>query len=178
MSSTDPISHPYKQHWTITCPARLHFGLLEICPGEPNLFGGLGVAIDKPHTIAELYVSSSTEIPSMEIECSPDLLATIEPIMLRSIQEAASNASIRHSKLQLRIIDHPKRHNGVGSGTQLACAVASLMRAAIMPPMPSASFASLNDFWDETTLGEISPPISRSSTWQMLPAVDFAPSSV
>jgi beta-ribofuranosylaminobenzene 5'-phosphate synthase len=153
LSSTDPTENPNQQCWTITCPARLHFGLLEICPGEPNLFGGLGVAIDKPRTIAELQVSGSTEHPSIEIACSPELRSAIEPIIQQSIQDASSNDAIRRRRLQLRIVEHPKRHNGVGSGTQLACAVASLIRAAIVQPKPAAPLASLTDFWNETASG-------------------------
>ncbi len=141
MPSTDESSNKLPQRWIVACPARLHFGLLEICPGQPNLYGGLGVAIDEPQTVATLDVVGPQAKSTLEIECNDDLRPGIESIVHRAWKDVGSDDLLRRCTFHLRIVEHPKRHNGVGSGTQLACAVASLMRAAIKQATMNGPFA-------------------------------------
>jgi beta-ribofuranosylaminobenzene 5'-phosphate synthase len=152
----DEHSNHLQPCWTIVCPARLHFGLLEICPGEPNLFGGLGVAIDQPQTRATLDVLGPHGKPSVVIECHDDLRPGIESIIHRALTNLPIDDPLRRYTFHLRIVDHPKRHNGVGSGTQLACAVASLIQASIQPSKLSEplSLATLWNTDDSDSSGE------------------------
>lgn len=99
----------------VTTPSRLHFGLLRFAQETGPSFGGLGMMIDRPR-----YV--------LEISASKQLTAT-GPDADRAQQFALSafnNCSgLLASPVSIQITEAPPSHTGLGTGTQLALAVAS-----------------------------------------------------
>ncbi len=141
---------------SIACPARLHFGLTEICPGEPHLYGGLGVAVDEPTTRLQMvFASESREaIETIVVRCMPTLQERIERVLKRSSRARivfepanATAAETQSSTLRLTVDGLPDQHSGLGSGTQLACAVATLMRVRYLYEQ-GQDFESVMDVWN------------------------------
>jgi predicted sugar kinase len=127
----------------IVCPARVHFGLIEICPGESNLYGGMGVTVDEPSTTIDLCgTRAAMEFPSrILLRGAPELADRLINVVKRSFEGPVIYSDSRietvssHSdstELSLSIVGHPEQHSGMGSGTQLACGVATLLRAATL----------------------------------------------
>ena len=123
----------------IHAPARLHFGLMEIDPSRPNCFGGLGLMLPLPSLVLTATTSDAFRIAVFDGE-------------FRRRIEAASVSTAKFLGLsQLPAVelslDSPVRlHNGLGVGTQLACAVATLI-ATITVELGSGSCDQLQDGW-------------------------------
>jgi beta-ribofuranosylaminobenzene 5'-phosphate synthase len=104
---------------SVSAPARLHFGLVELCPGEPNQFGGIGLMIDSPPTRLRAHLQRSSR-------------GNEQDWYLRAQKAAKGTAELLG--LQLPVLSwyldsSPGQHVGLGSGTQLAAATASLTLA-------------------------------------------------
>jgi len=110
--------------------SRLHFGLLEICPGQPHCYGGLGLIIDQPVTHVEAELGGGTPIESLRIEANgywmPRMVSAVESWR---VGHRAETLPVRG----LRLLTPPEPHVGLGSGTQLACCVAGLLSVAANP---------------------------------------------
>lgn len=98
----------------VTAPSRLHFGLLRFDCSEGRSYGGLGMMIDRPGVEVELSESDRwhAEGPGAE----------------RALQLARSAVKALYPgeppPLRIRVVKTPRFHSGLGSGTQLALAVA------------------------------------------------------
>lgn len=105
---------------------RLHFGLMELCPDEVNCFAGLGLMLDSPSVHLELgFGSRRTEsIEDVEIAASEEL----KPRIVERLVAWASHASCLLPDA-IRVRNALPLHNGLGAGTQTACAVATLLHA-------------------------------------------------
>jgi beta-RFAP synthase len=98
----------------VTAPSRLHFGLWSLAGGAGRQFGGVGVMLDQPGL--RLLISPAAEL------CSTGPLA-----------ERASDFARRWARFHQRqapqvaieITSAPPDHVGLGTGTQLALAVAA-----------------------------------------------------
>jgi beta-RFAP synthase len=90
--------------------SRLHFGLLDTAAP----FGGLGVMIQQPQT--EVVIR-----PSARFRCADQIAHRIEPIA-RRIQQLAGTDEL--PRCEVDVVDRAHAHWGLGSGTQLAMAVA------------------------------------------------------
>lgn len=97
----------------ITTGARLHFGLLDTAPP----FGGVGVMVDDPQT--EVVVE-----PSGEFRCQEDPDSRVRSV---AALVAASAGLPELPACHIRITARPPAHSGLGSGTQLAMAVAEAL---------------------------------------------------
>jgi beta-RFAP synthase len=102
----------------ITTGARLHFGPLFCGRTSGRQFGGIGVMIDRPNC----RVTVRGAIPDLR---PPEVIA---PADLRAVAEKCI-AGIRRAgespaSLQIEVHESIPRHRGLGSGTQLALAVA------------------------------------------------------
>ena len=107
----------------IQTPARLHFGLLEICKDQPHRFGGVGLMIESHG----FHVECDTQRP--HCTGSSDQASDYS----QRIQDAIERHRIVHlgsgSTGSFKVHQAPKPHCGLGSGTQLACAIATLLRS-------------------------------------------------
>ena len=111
----------------IQSPARLHFGLMEVCSGQDRLFGGLGAMIEQPATQLSLTMiptKNQQQIETYSIEADEPWRSRIESVVKRWI---LANASPITPPFQIRLDNQPRMHAGLGSGTQVACAAVSLL---------------------------------------------------
>ncbi|MFB6299026.1 MAG: beta-ribofuranosylaminobenzene 5'-phosphate synthase family protein [Halobacteriales archaeon] len=105
----------------VTTGGRLHFGFLNLSLAHQRLYGGLGVAIETPRVVIEAT-------PAETVRCKhPDAAPYAEA--------AAELLGVPGAVIE--VIEELPRHVGLGSGTQLALAVASAVAAANdRDPMP------------------------------------------
>jgi len=99
----------------VKTPARLHFGLIDMNGDMGRFFGGLGVGIDYPNVILEAQHSEGFSVSGKKTE-----LVTSFAKRFLEIYNINANVSI-HVKQTI------PEHAGLGSGTQLALAVASAL---------------------------------------------------
>jgi beta-RFAP synthase len=108
MSPTPPTVQP-GEDIRITTGSRLHFGLLDTAAP----FGGVGVMIDRPTT--EVVVS-----PAEEFSCdhAVDRVSAIADRLCEQIGE------VNRPACRVQVQQRSQPHHGLGTGTQLAMAVA------------------------------------------------------
>lgn len=101
---------------TVTCSARLHLGFLDLNFGLGRRFGGLGLALDAPCTRLTLRGAVHPAVRGPESERAGRYLTGITTALgLRAAHELVIDTAI-------------PAHAGLGSGTQLALAVATAVR--------------------------------------------------
>ena len=101
---------------SVTVPARLHLGFLDLNGGLGRRFGGIGLAISDLKTVLTIRHADNPEVSGPESERVGRHVRTMEE-MLRLNRAHAVNVS-----------QAVPPHVGLGSGTQLALAVAAGMR--------------------------------------------------
>lgn len=99
----------------VKTPARLHLGLIDLNGDLGRLFGGLGVGIDRPNVILE---AQRSEILAVAGERKEQVKTLAERFL--DTYNVKANASI-YVKQAI------PEHAGLGSGTQLALAVATAL---------------------------------------------------
>ncbi len=107
--------------------SRLHFGLLELAPGHPNRFGGLGLMIDWPGVVVRIEPArlSSTSI-------QPSVTAEIADRIAKAVRLTEEGLGQRlPPEWNVRLAECPVLHSGLGLGTQLSAAVSTAVRLAI-----------------------------------------------
>jgi beta-ribofuranosylaminobenzene 5'-phosphate synthase len=100
----------------VTVPARLHLGFLDLNGGLGRLFGGIGLAISNFKTSLVIRCATQTDVSGPERKRVRQYLHTME----RSLGH--------HDGHVVNILQTVPAHAGLGSGTQLALAVASGIR--------------------------------------------------
>jgi beta-ribofuranosylaminobenzene 5'-phosphate synthase len=101
---------------TVTVPARLHFGFLDLNGGLGRRFGSMGLAISGPRTRLTIASAARTEISGPERDRVERHLAAMRDLL---DLDAAHHVTIEEAI---------PAHAGLGSGTQLALAVAAGVR--------------------------------------------------
>lgn len=120
-----PVTLPsFSERVRVRSLGRIHFGLLEISESEPNCYGGIGLMVESATAVLE-----ATICQSVHSRCVVEADAYWQPRI-----EAVSNKWLEtHGSLpvdSIRVIESPLPHQGMGSGTQMACSVAALLSAA------------------------------------------------
>ena len=123
---------------TLRAVGRVHFGLWEISESAPHCFGGIGLMIEHSPVVLHAGIASSAQFSSVEIEADDYWRLRIQSIIDRWLQ---SNEELSLSFI--RVLESPQAHRGLGSGTQMACAVATLLLLA--PEALSRLPRSLNE---------------------------------
>lgn len=112
MSAPPPPPSPAPERVFVEAPARLHFGVLDLRGDLGRRFGGIGAAVPAPSLLLEAHRAAELEAEG--------------PDAVRALEFARRFA--RHHDLDLRLHFCIHRsipaHAGLGSGTQLALAVA------------------------------------------------------
>lgn len=98
---------------TVRASARLHLGLIDLPEGPDRRFASLGVALDAPALVLE--VSRGDELTATG-ELEPRLLAWAESFLDHYQNKAGARLELKRAL---------PAHVGLGSGTQLALAVAA-----------------------------------------------------
>jgi beta-RFAP synthase len=117
----------------VSTPSRLHFGLLRLHETPDLSFGGLGLMIDQPRVEVEVAAATRWSV------CGPAAkrAARFAELALASIASADKPAALR-----VRVTSLPPQHHGLGSGTQLALAIAAGVRELVdLPPGTAAELA-------------------------------------
>jgi beta-ribofuranosylaminobenzene 5'-phosphate synthase len=96
----------------VKTPARLHFGLIDMNGDMGRFFGGLGVAIDRPNVILEAQTSESFSVTGEKTK-------QVTSLVKRFLETYRINADV-----SIHVKQTIPEHSGLGSGTQLALAVA------------------------------------------------------
>jgi beta-ribofuranosylaminobenzene 5'-phosphate synthase len=115
---------------TIKVPARLHLGFLDPNGQSGRRFGSIGLPLSEPETVVTLSRAQETVIEGPESSRAASHLATLcEHLGIRS----------RHRLVVEQAIP---RHAGLGSGTQIALAVATALRTLHGLPLAVADDAT------------------------------------
>jgi beta-ribofuranosylaminobenzene 5'-phosphate synthase len=117
----------------VTAAARLHLGFLDLAGDLGRQFGSIGLAIDAFETRVQLRESLSFEIMGQERERGARLARRI-----------AENLGLDTGKT-LIISNAIPAHAGLGSGTQLALAIATAFRRLVRLPLDPREDARLLD---------------------------------
>jgi beta-ribofuranosylaminobenzene 5'-phosphate synthase len=99
----------------VKTPSRLHFGLIDLNGDLGHLFGGIGVGIDQPNVVLEAQHAEKLVVTGEKAE----LVKTLAKRFFETYDVKAS-ASIN-------VKQTIPEHSGLGSGTQLALAVATAL---------------------------------------------------
>ncbi len=97
----------------VKTPARLHLGLIDLNGDLGRIFGGLGVAIDHPNVVLEAKMSQKLIARGEQTELTQNIAA-------RFLKAYKINENVAIDVKQVI-----PEHIGLGSGTQLALAVAA-----------------------------------------------------
>lgn len=116
---------------SVTAAARLHLGFLDMNGGLGRKFGGIGLALDSPATIISLKHAPKNTTSGLETERARRLLTATQAILAPS------------SQFQLTVHQAIAAHSGLGSGTQLALAIAAGLRSLENLPLNAAADAAM-----------------------------------
>jgi len=104
---------------TVTAPSRLHFGLLGFGGASKRQFGGVGVMIDRPALTLRIRRADRSSFHGVQDQRAAQFLEhwstfhQITPLPM----------------CQVEVLEAPRSHIGLGSGTQLGLAVAAGLNA-------------------------------------------------
>lgn len=104
-------------------PTRLHFGLLAINRGPGRQFGGAGLMIRRPEVVLRLRHADAW---SAQGPLADRAMEFARRFAARGLESGLLNRSL---PVSIEILRVPRPHTGLGSGTQVAMAVASAMAA-------------------------------------------------
>jgi len=125
----------------VTAAARLHLGFLDMNGGLGRNFGGLGLSVGGPRTRLTLRRADETLVEGAESERARRLL--------RKAQAALAPRSAHHLAIHQAI----PAHSGLGSGTQLALAIAAALRRLEDLPLDPNADAALMERGARSGLG-------------------------
>lgn len=116
---------------TIKVPARLHLGFLDLNGGAGRRFGSIGLPLSRPETVLTLARARETSAEGPDSERAARYLAQLSAALgLRGTYRLAVEEAI-------------PGHAGLGSGTQIALAVAAALRTLHGMPLDIAADALL-----------------------------------
>jgi beta-ribofuranosylaminobenzene 5'-phosphate synthase len=97
------------EHIVLKTPSRLHFGLIDMNGEIGRIDGGIGLALEDPHT--KVKVTKSDKI---QVECEPD------PAIIDRLELAIKNVCDHYSLpgAHVNVLERPLPHVGLGSATQ------------------------------------------------------------
>ena len=141
---------------------RIHFGLWEISESEPNCYGGIGLMVKLSSTMINAYVTGSPLNLKCNIKANDYWLPRIESLTNEWLK---SNKQLPVEMIDLHKPSTP--HRGLGSGTQLACSIASLLlidefRLSLVQGKPMDKDTS------HTPISQLLPQAANSKTTQIV----------
>jgi beta-RFAP synthase len=134
---SEPLLSTPRKKLVVSAPSRLHFGLISIGDETERLFGGAGMMIQDPRT----EVSFATA-ESFSVECDESVLKPAQMAARNWFENIADQRIVGSTFESLPVgmtIKHVGRHQGFGSGTQLAFSIAVGMQTFFGLPLPSTA---------------------------------------
>jgi beta-ribofuranosylaminobenzene 5'-phosphate synthase len=101
---------------TVTAPARLHLGFFDLNGGTGRRFGSMGLAVSELKTSLTVRKAKVTNVSGPESD------------RVRGFLDATATLLAVHGAHDVEISEVVPTHSGLGSGTQLALAVATAVR--------------------------------------------------
>ena len=126
---------------TVTVPARLHLGFIDLNGGLGRRFGSVGIAIDTPHTRVSIDAHERPQIEGPDAERARGHLRTL-----------VHQFNLDH-RLRLRIHDVIPSHVGLGSGTQLGLATGAAVSHLFGLSLDARSIARLLERGARSSIG-------------------------
>jgi beta-RFAP synthase len=126
---------------TVTVPARLHLGFVDLNGGLGRRFGSLGIAIETPRTRLSLA-------PGERLRAEGADAARAQ----RHLETLAERYRLDR-RLELRIEDCIPNHVGLGSGTQLALATGAAVARLFGLDLDARAIAGLLDRGARSSIG-------------------------
>ena len=99
----------------IKTPSRLHFGLVDMNGEIGRIDGGVGLALEAPHTAVEVKKSDNIRV---ECEFEPEIIDRLEP----AIKNVCDHYGLPGT--HVNVLERPFPHVGLGSATQTFLGVA------------------------------------------------------
>ncbi len=128
----------------ISAPSRLHFGLLRFRQTNGDSFGGLGMMIDQPRVEVEIQTAKEWQAVGPQ---SNRALAFAQAVY-------QSHEHKNQAPLHLCVEKLPPAHSGLGTGTQLAFAVAFGIRQLFdLPSLTADQLAKSVGRGDRSAVG-------------------------
>ncbi|MEX0585799.1 MAG: DUF447 domain-containing protein, partial [Pirellulales bacterium] len=100
---------------TVTAPSRLHFGMFSFGHTAGRQFGGVGLMVDEPSL--RLTISPAEQFTIDAAQCRDRIVQCVERTAREGLIAEAPHCAIRFDAM-------PPQHVGLGTGTQLALALA------------------------------------------------------
>jgi len=126
---------------SVAATARLHLGFLDMNGGLGRRFGGIGLSLENPATRLTLSPAASTRVEGAE-------QARAEKLLDKALEALAPGR-----RVHLVVHEAIPAHAGLGSGTQLALAVASAVRRLADLPNDPVGDAALMERGARSGLG-------------------------
>jgi len=139
MTAPAPHSDPTADDgaaYVVHAPARLHLGFVDLNGGLGRRFGSIGLAIDGLGTCVRATPAARIDVIAADLETT----ARVTELAVRLCERYAPGRG-----LHLRVDTNVPAHAGLGSGTQLALAVAQAASRALGVAVPLRELASLVD---------------------------------
>jgi beta-ribofuranosylaminobenzene 5'-phosphate synthase len=115
---------------TISTPSRLHFGLLRFEQTDGPSFGGLGMMIAEPRCSVRLTASNAWHASGPDAERAiAHARRALEYLNVAAGQRPAGADRETPQAFSIEVFESIPPHQGLGSGTQLALAVAAGVRS-------------------------------------------------
>lgn len=105
------VPSPAPRRVRLDAPARLHMGVLDLRRDGGRYFGGMGVAVARPRVRIEVR-------PAGRLVVSGPGSEAVRRLASRRLEELPGSGGV-----EIRVQETIPRHEGLGSGTQLALAV-------------------------------------------------------
>ena len=115
---------------TVVSPSRLHFGLLSYGNPDGRQFGGIGMMLDEPGLEISFSLDAATDLESSGLKHVSPVGALADRVKLNATSwfcNRHGGSRVHSGKLSVQVIRSPRLHNGLGTGTQIALAVAAGM---------------------------------------------------
>jgi beta-ribofuranosylaminobenzene 5'-phosphate synthase len=117
MASESHPAHPTVRAVEVRTPARIHLGMMAFGVPEARSYGGVGFMLDRPGLQVRLKRSPRIEAKGVHAERA-----------VRFAGACLSAWGIADGGCSIEVVSGPRAHVGLGSGTQLALAVAAGVR--------------------------------------------------
>jgi beta-ribofuranosylaminobenzene 5'-phosphate synthase len=125
----------------VKTPARLHFGLIDLNGNLGRLFGGLGVGIDQPNVVLEAQ-------PAEKLSVTGEKTELVKNLAKRFFETHGVNSGV-----SIDVKQAIPEHSGLGSGTQLALAVATALSKLFNVDTSTQALADVMGRGQRTSVG-------------------------
>jgi len=118
-------AHPNKSI-RVSAPARLHLGFFDLNGESGRKFGSIGLAIDSHRTTIEIEPAETLSINSVA-NIPTTITEKIERIVNKFYQSLGQEIPENKQGIKLSLLELIPEHAGLGSGTQLAITIGTLL---------------------------------------------------